>query len=150
MSSYHDVMSHKLDIEESGLSFREKSLWITFVATLVVYAYYFWRVLSIGDEPARVAALFLQVVFALVVVIVAGNIAISVRHRPESSDERDQAYALRAARIGYYVLATGAFCALAVAAAGKTFWTAHAILAALVLAELVKDGSQLFYYRRGT
>ncbi|HEY1817639.1 MAG TPA: hypothetical protein VGG74_35105 [Kofleriaceae bacterium] len=141
-------MSSKPDT--AGFSFREKSLVVTVVANVAVYAYYFWRAFSIGeDNPELVAALFMRTVVLLVLVMVASHSVLAVVHRPERVDERDRVIAMRGTHIGYYVLASGAFCALVVAATGRTFWTAHAILAALVLAEIAKDASRLVYYRRG-
>jgi hypothetical protein len=141
-------MSNEQDI---GLSFQEKSIWMTLVANVAVYAFYFWRVLAIGEgDPARVGALFGEVVVLLIVVMVAGHVVLAIAHRPERKDERDRRVATLAARNAYYVLASGGFCALGVAALSVgTFWYAQALLLALVLAEITKSASQLVYYRRG-
>ncbi|HTJ45223.1 MAG TPA: hypothetical protein VL463_24120 [Kofleriaceae bacterium] len=138
MSSEHDV------------GFQEKSLWITLFANVLVYAYYFWRVLAIGRDPARVGVLFGQTVIALIVIMAAGHIVLAVRQKPERKDERDRTIAMRASRNAFYVLSTGAWAALGVAAMSfEPFWIAHAILGAIVLAEVTRTGSQLVYYRRG-
>lgn len=142
-------MSSKEDTP--GLAFQEKSLWISTVANVVIYAVYFARALAIGDsDPARVGALFGQAVILLVVVMVAGNVILAVHRRPERADERDRRIAVLAARNAYYVLATGAWLALCVTALSLgAFWAAHAVLFALVVAEVTKSASQLVYYRRG-
>src|SRR5262245_44983150 len=153
VSSYLYIMSKNTvtSDEPVGLSFQEKSLWVTLVSTLVVYAYYFWRALSIGDgDSGRVGALFVTVVIALIVVQVAAHVAIAVHARPEGKDERDRRVELLGVRNSYYVLVAGAWFALGVASMSLgTFWFAHAMLLALVVAEVVKAGSQLVYYRRG-
>jgi uncharacterized membrane protein len=148
VSTYIDIMSNETDI---GLSFQEKSIWLTLAANAAVYAFYFWRALAIGDgDPARVGALFGEVVVLLIAIMAVGHAVLAIRHRPERKDERDQRVATKAARNAYYVLASGGFCALGVAALSVgTFWYAHALLAALVLAEITKGASQLVYYRRG-
>jgi hypothetical protein len=146
-------MSMKPVIEESppGLSFREKSLWISLLSTVAVYVYYFWRALAVGDrDPARAGMLFAMVVVLLIAVQVVGHVALAVHRRPEREDERDRRIATLAARNGYYVLMTGVWFGLGVAALSLgTFWYAHALLLAVVVAEVVKSGSQLVYHRRG-
>jgi hypothetical protein len=143
-------MSNKVD-DEPGASFHEKSLWITLGAIVLVYAFYFWRALAIGDsDPGRVGALFGEVVVVLIAIMSVSHAVLAIRHRPEPTDERDRRVATLAARNAYYVLTSSGFCALGVAALSVgTFWYAHALLLALVLGEITKTASQLVYYRRG-
>jgi uncharacterized membrane protein len=156
MSSIFDIMSRTPSTTDDspGLSFQEKSLWLTLAANILVYAYYFWRVLAIGDDdPARLGALFGAIVVLLVVLLVAGHVALAIHARParaDQKDERDRRIALHGTRIGYYVLTTGVGATLGVASMSLgTFWTAHAALLSLVLAEISKCAAQLVYYRRG-
>jgi len=150
-------MSNKADTadEGAGLSFQEKSLWLSLFANLAVYAYYFWRALALGrDNPDAVGALFATTTILLIVILIVGNAALALHARPsraeQQKDERDRRIALYGARNAYYVLASCGFGALVVTAMSLgTFWTAHALLAGLVLAEITKSGSQLVYYRRG-
>lgn len=142
-------MSSKEDTP--GSSFQEKSLWVSTVANLAIYAVYFARAIAIGDrDPARVGALFGEAVVLLVVVMVVSHAVLAIHRRPERRDERDRRIAVLAARNAYYVLATGAWAALCVIAMSLgAFWAAHAVLLALVVAEVTKGVSQLVYYRRG-
>jgi amino acid transporter len=145
-------MSSKLDIaDEPGMTFREKSLWVSLVATLVIYAHYFVRVLQLGDGDAgRIAGLFIGTVIAMIVVSVVANAALAIHRTPERSDERDRSYALTATRISYYVLMTGVWAALTVGALQLgAFWVIQAGLAAIVLGEIVRCGVQVYLYRRG-
>jgi hypothetical protein len=146
-------MSSKLDIgeEPAGLSFQEKSLWVTMITTAVVYAYYFVRVLQIGNgEPARLGALFALTVIVMIVVQIAAHVVLAVRRKPEPTDERDRIIALVATRNSYYVLTVGIWCALGVGALSLgAFWLANATLLAFVIAELVGCGTQLVHYHRG-
>ena len=135
----------------SPLTFREKSLWVVVLSTVVVYAFYFWRAVAIGSaDPGRVGGLFLEAVILLVALQVAGQIAIAVGTRPQPDDERDRLIAMAATRNAYWVLVVSAWGVLGIAVLSLgTFWTVHAMLLAIVLAELARWGSQLFYYRHG-
>lgn len=130
-------------------TFREKSLWVSLLATLAIYAHYFIRVLRIGDAaPGRVAGLFIGTVIAMIVVHAVVLGALAIRHKPERTDERDRQFSLVASRISYYVLMTGVWAALTVGALQLgTFWVINAGLAAVVVAELVNGGVQLYLYR---
>ena len=134
--SSNDVIA---DEPPPGLTFQEKSLWLSLTATVAVYAAYVARALGL-----------IEAVVLLVIVMIAGNVVLAVHRRPEPRDERDRRFATLAARNAYYVLSAAGFGALGVAALSLgAFWTAHALLLALVLAEITKGASQLVYYRRG-
>ncbi len=153
MSSYIDNMSNIQDITDPrpGLTFREKSLWVILLSTILVYGYYFWRSFTLGSAHAvQVAALFVEVVFLLVAIQIVGHILIALRTRPECADERDRSISLSSTRNAYFVFIWGVWFALAVAFRSfGTFWTVQAILLLPVLAEIVRCASQLVYYRRG-
>lgn len=132
-----------------GLSFREKSLWLTLASIVVIYAYYFVRVLQLGASPV-VGVLFAKTVIAMIVVMSVSHAVLAIRQQPERADERDREIAKKATQIAYYVLMTGVWCALGVAAmAAGTFWFAHAVLLAVVLGEITGYAAQLVFYRRG-
>ena len=133
------------------MTFREKTLWSSLVSTVVLYAYYFWRVLQIGDgDPGRVGGLFLQIVLVMIVLQIAITAAMAIHRRPEKPDERDRRISMLATRYAYYVLMTGVWGALTVGAMSfGTFWVAHAALLAIVLAEITRCAGQLVHYRRG-
>jgi hypothetical protein len=134
------------------MTFREKSLWVSLLATLAIYAHYFIRVLQIGDgDPGRVTGLFVGTVIVMIVVQVVVNAALAIHRKPERPDERDRELSLVASRIAYYVLMTGAWGALTVGALHLgTFWVIHAGLAAIVLGELARCGVQVYLYRRAS
>jgi hypothetical protein len=145
-------MSIKQDIAEPGppLSFQEKSLWVTLLSTLVIYGGYFLRALTAGGDREQVGTLFVTVVGLLVFVQLAAHVVLAAHKRPEGKDERDRQIGLVAQRNAYYVLMTGIWLGLGVASMSLgRFWYAHALLFAVVIAEVTRCGSQLVYYRRG-
>jgi hypothetical protein len=138
-----------------GLSFQEKSLWLTFVGLVVVFGFYFWIALAAlpmhGPDvmPPHVALVGVAVA-VLVITQIAGHVVVAVLDRRTETDERDRLIALVGTRNGAYVLATGVFLALYTAILTEgNFACAHVLLASWVLAQLVEIGSQLFLYRRG-
>ena len=81
------------------MTFREKTLWSSLVSTVVLYAYYFWRVLQIGDgDPGRVGGLFLQIVVVMIVLQIVITAAMAIHRRPEKPDERDRRISMLATR----------------------------------------------------
>ncbi|HET9624312.1 MAG TPA: hypothetical protein VFP84_23230 [Kofleriaceae bacterium] len=139
------------DEPAAGLTFKEKSLWVTLVSTVVLYGYYFVRALQIGDgDPGAAGGLFLAVVIVFTAIHVVINAALAIHRRPERSDERDRAVARKAAAFGYYVMMTGLWGTLGVAVLRLgAFWFVHAGLFTIVTAEIVRCAAQLAYYRRG-
>jgi hypothetical protein len=145
-------MSNEPDIAEPapGLTFKEKTLWVTLISTLVLYAYYFWRVVDFHENPWEAGDLFFAVIliYGAIHVVVLG--ALAAYKRPEKKDQRDREIAQKGARNAYFVLQAGVWGALGVAALSfGAFWFIHAALLAVVIAEVVYNASQLVYYRRG-
>jgi hypothetical protein len=76
--------------------------------------------------------------------------------QPEPKDERDILIESRAYRNGYFAYGTGAFLVISMAiVAGLAhisvtpFLVVNLVLLSMVLAEVVKFGAQLLYYRKG-
>lgn len=134
------------------LSFREKSLWLMFVALAAAFGFYFVSVLPPGAanvRPPEVIIFIVALVF-LVIVQIVGHILIALVDRRPETDERDRLIELKGTRNGAYVLATGVFLALCAALlTDGNFVFTHLLLGFWVLAQLVETGSQLFLYRRG-
>ena len=80
--------------ESHGASFEEKSVWIQLVSMLLVlgsYSFVAWQMLSRGVTalPAYAAVFTVSVIF-MVIVIVAGHVAVAIASRPDYGDERDR------------------------------------------------------------
>jgi hypothetical protein len=153
------------------LAFREKLLWASFVATLVIWGQYFIGFVAairrgefdietgIGEFVAAV------VLLVIVQVIAAGVLAlVSGREADAPADDRERHFALAAYRPAYFVLSAvviavmlGGPALLRILSAVSPVFTpdmapaltSNVLLAGFVLAELVHDGAQLIRYRRG-
>src|SRR5262245_7455501 len=100
------------------MSFREKSAWISFVLVLIVFVYWlqnFIRVEAFGFRDPAPMTLALRTRLAFVVAEVLLHIAIALKAPREArtpKDEREKLIDLKAARVGFYVLALGAWAAV--------------------------------------
>jgi hypothetical protein len=152
------------------MSFREKSIWISLIATLLIFGDYFLNVISLGVLPADAAktaalGLSLRALFLIVIVeiIFQGMLAVSNRKAAElGADERDKLFEYKGNNFGYTVLVIGVFITL-----GRIVFleinpefieqtngltipllTAHILLFSFILSEVVRFSAQLYYYRR--
>lgn len=159
--------------ELKQMSFREKSAWACLVTTLSIYGVYFlsaFHAYDAGPINGMDAILrFAAAVVAQIVVLIVAHVVFAVRSdeptRESGSsvpDERDVAIDQKAFRNGYYVLAIAVMLSI-LAIIGREVITAaggaefpltpyvigHGLLLCFVIAESVKMGTQVFFYRRG-
>ena len=145
------------DIQEAGMSFREKSAWISLVTYLGAYGYYFWSIAGAavaGQSGAfPVGRLLVTVMGLLVVIEIVLQVAVALWKPSEAQaprDERDKVIALKSTRWAFYVVMAGAATgAVAVALGAPAFYTANGIFLAVVLAEVVRFAGQVIYFRFG-
>jgi len=147
------------------LSYQEKSILGSLLAMVVVYGYYFAAVLRDAGRPefdgGSLARLILAVI-AIIVIEIVYHIVLALESKPEPKDERDILIECKAYRNAYFLLATGAFlviaCVIMATLAREAaptriivtpFITVNLVLLFMVLAELMKFLTQLFYYRQG-
>lgn len=138
------------------MSFKAKTTALMLVALTIVYGWYFIQLLPeiAGTPVAEIGyqgAMFATVVL-FVILFVAGMIVLAVvdRHQADDEDERDRLIERRGDQVGGYVLAVAALAGMGLAMVeGAYFWIANALLAGLVLSELVKGIVMLAAYRRG-
>jgi hypothetical protein len=147
-------------------SYQEKSILGSLLAFVVVFGYYFAAVLrdlGRGEVAAGMAGRLVVAVIAIVVIEIAYHIVLAMESRVEAKDERDILIECKAYRNAYFLLAGGAFTVIAwvmmanlapgTAAAGRiaitNFITVNLVLFFMVVADLTKFLTQLFYYRRG-
>jgi hypothetical protein len=135
-------------------SFREKKQWLIIIAMLVVYGFYFSRVLPPSGPEITIeqASLFIGLLVPLVGIFIIGAVLMAISGKAETvqEDERDRLIALKSMRNAHYLLASGAVISVSSALFTEgNFWFAHLMLATLVLAQVFESASCLFYYRRG-
>lgn len=137
------------------MSYEEKSTVAMTTILVVVFGAYFTIVgTRLSDSPARdVAYLGLMVPAVLALVVLAAvthaGIALAAPRDAGVEDERDRLIHLRGDRVGAFVLGTGVFGTLVLAAIRTDqFWVAQSLLATLVAAELATGLTRLALYRR--
>ena len=138
------------------MSFREKTAWITLVTLAVVFGCYFftlWRAWNGSDSQVLIISLTIGAVIALVIAVatlMTVAALLSPKQAKAPADERETLIDLKAERLASYTLAVGVVCVIATLLMGWNAFLAAALLqAALVIAELVKAGAQIAYFRAG-
>ena len=145
------------------LSYQEKSILGVLAGMVVVYGYYFAGVLRGGGEASfsgHLLGRLIGTIILLVVIEIAYHIALALTSRVEPKDERDILIESKAYRNAYFFLASGVFRSIAAVILGNLsresptltitpFATVNLVLFFMVIAEIVKYLTQLFYYRRG-
>ena len=141
------------------MAFREKLAWISVATMTLVYGWYFWTVFPLARAGAggwfHYAKLLQGTIITVVVLQVVLTIAVAIfspREAQAAEDEREKLIALKGTRTAYFVLVTGA---LLVSVWGIFFGTNAVLLGndallAVVVANLVKDVTQIVHYRLGT
>jgi len=139
------------------MSFREKSAWISLLAYLGIYGFYFINVaatLTRGDtEGTQFLGLFGQSVVLFVIVIIVGTVIAAVtapRDAQAPEDEREKLIGLKANSASSYVLASGVVLTIGVIFFGvRDFLVINLLFFSLVVSEIYKNVAQIVLYRRG-
>ena len=138
----------------AALSYREKTLYASLVAEIVVYGPYFF--LHGGNSVNKVAGMIIAII--VLQVLLQGLIALVTRNR--TTDERDRLIELRGYRAGYLTFATlmvvGLGLLWAHAAAGRLpvenkmmgLHFLNVFFGMLVIADITKTVTQIVSYRR--
>jgi hypothetical protein len=95
-----------------NMSFREKSIWISLISTLLIFGDYFLNIIALGNLPeqvAKTAALELSIrAFVLIIIveiIFQTMLALSNRKPAKlGADERDNLFEYKGNNFGYTVL----------------------------------------------
>lgn len=139
------------------MSFREKSAWISLATYLLVYGWYFWALASAmmagNADTAHFMNLLVGSVFFLIQLEIVLHVIAAIQSPKEAmapEDERERLIELKATRIAYFVVSSGAVFAVGAIFFGvDNFHVANGLFFALVLSVLAKCGSQVIYYRLG-
>lgn len=136
------------------MSFREKSAWVSLILIVLVFGPYFWLV---GRSFAGVAHVHAGTQFALIMLFVVLEIVVHIAIAMQSprdarapKDEREILIDLMATRTAFYVLFAGALSSIFTMHFRLTVWQlSQLVLLSIVVAELVKYGRQIAFFRRG-
>jgi len=131
-------------------AFREMSIVAQIVAIVAVYGFLGVRYWGLRFTPVTATGMLIGVTTLMIIIGIVSHAAIRIWAAPEKPDERDFLVNLRGSRNAYWAMAAGAWCVLLLTIARQPLGLLfYALMGAFALAELVRLGSQLFYYRFG-
>jgi len=140
------------------MSFREKSAWVSFACLLlftlgVFHSQHVHTHDAQGNDLITPLHLALAIFVGFIVLQVVLHVIIAVQSPKDArtpKDERERFIELRAARIGFYSLVVGELIAMgAFHAHGRVNTMMWSVLFAILVAWLIKLGSEIVLYRRG-
>jgi len=132
------------------MTFREKSAAACLAITALAFAAYGYWALQTHPTPGAAIGGLVVIVIAQVVLQIPVHILFALQSRPEGLDERDRAIDRLAQRNAYFVLFGLVWGVVVLALRQEPGLTmAYALVATIVVAELVRFASLLVYYRRG-
>jgi hypothetical protein len=139
------------------MSFREKIHWISFVSIVGTFGWYFWTLPTAADAGPQglwaSAGLLLIPVLGITAVMTIGTIIFALRNPKDAKapdDERDRSFQIRATHLAYYPMVVGSWLCIGLIFGGVSQpMLLRIILAMVVVAELIRIGAQIYFYRRG-
>ncbi|MCA1196581.1 hypothetical protein K9B35_01230 [Sphingomonas sp. R647] len=140
------------------MAYREKLAWLELIGMVIAYGGYFIAVGIVDPAPGRLETLTYVALFGAASVIrllILGSGWLFLRAQMGSDarakpDERDRSIARRGASTGYYVLMGLMLWVGVVLPLTDSGWAvANAALAAIIIAEIVRDIMVVISYRRG-
>lgn len=142
---------------EIVMSFREKIHWAAFIGIAGAFGWYFlsypWAIAKTPAGIGAVAGMLVPVTIIIITIMTVVAAFLAIRFPREASlkeDERERDIHRRGTHAAYYPLVLGVYGLLV-----AIFWgwsgalLLNLVLAVVVLAELVRVGTQLWLYRRG-
>lgn len=150
-------MYESINIGSSRMSFREKTHWAAFLALAVAFGWYFlaypWAMVSTDAGVAAVAGMLVPVTIIIVAVMAVTAAFFAIKAPIEANlkeDEREHSIHIRGTHLAYYPLVLGAWInMIAIFYRLSPGVYLNMLIATVVIAELVRVGSQLYFYRRG-
>lgn len=145
---------YRSSTQQINAPFRAKSAGISLVAVLLIGSYYIVNALALLPSgqavPDGALSLALTAMILLVIVESVLHIVLFIgAGRIEAHSERDTTVSLAAGRNGHVIVTASVFAAVVGMFAGFTpFEMGSVLLVGFLLAEAVRFGSQLLYYRR--
>lgn len=140
-----------------NLSFKEKTLWISLITTIIIFGYYFLEAIKVFINPdlenISLLSVFIWVVILLSIIqsVIIVILAISNRKEAEKgSDERDKLIEAKATKISHFILSAGAWVTVfGILLTSSAFLLVNVLILFLIVSEIVGFSLQLIYHRRG-
>lgn len=139
------------------MSFREKMHWVALIVMSLAFGWYFltqpWQLtndpVGLSSSAGRLIAMTLGIIVAMTI----ATAFFAIRNPGETQlkeDERDRAIHMRGTHIAYYPMIIGTWSCIGLIFAGISQTNLlNLLLAMVVIAELVRIGVQIYFYRRG-
>ncbi|HKI89648.1 MAG TPA: hypothetical protein VKA38_11520 [Draconibacterium sp.] len=147
------------------MSYREKENIVNIFSSIVITAVYTWIIyqkqlagtIDLTDDFQKWGIIFLIFVgvsiVARIIIYIIFSIINAIATREEkipAEDERDKLIKLKATRNSSYSFSVGFIMAIMVIAIGMpSYWLFIFFVISGVISELIDNGSQMYYYRKG-
>ncbi|MEK6540679.1 MAG: hypothetical protein AABZ45_01010 [Pseudomonadota bacterium] len=139
------------------MTFNEKMHWVALVGLVLAFGWYFatypWAIANTQAGVWAAVGMLIPVTIIFLVPMIAGTVYFAIRTPTEATlkaDERDKTIHLRGTHAAYYPLVLGVWANIFALINGVGFgYSVNILMATLVICELIRVGSQLYYYRRG-
>jgi len=148
-------------------SFQEKSLWLEFSATVIIFSYYLNQLLGfdnkqLADGSLIIGVLFEVVMYTVVLMIISSVILAIINHKDADKplDEREQLIELKGSYYSNWVLKVGIVIAIGQYALESNEWAIglhqnipflplHILVVSFLLSELVSFFVQIWLSHKG-
>ncbi|APG61587.1 hypothetical protein LPB140_00590 [Sphingorhabdus lutea] len=139
------------------MSFREKIHWVAFISIGIVFGWYFlsypWDIVGTRAGVGAAAGMLVPVTIIIIASMSVVTIFFAIKSPKETSireDEREKTIHLRGTHMAYYPLVLGVWGNLfAIFYHVSPAMHLNILIATVVVAEMVRVGAQLYFYRRG-
>lgn len=139
------------------MSFREKMHWVSFLAIIGGFSAYFislWYGQGAGGtDNSYYFGLLVLIIGGIIIAMTVAAIIMAIGNIGDAKavqDERDRNIHARGTLAAYYTLLLGCWALIAASFLGTSpFFLINMLLAIIVMAEIIRIGTQLYLYRRG-
>ena len=147
------------------MSYREKANIVNIISSLLITGVYAWIIyqkqmagtIDLTDDFQKWGIVFLifagvSIVARIVIYIIFSiiNVIVTREEKIPAEDERDKLIKLKATRNSHYSFSVGFFTAIAALSVGlPSYWLFILFVISGVISELIDNGSQMYYYRKG-
>lgn len=147
------------------MSYREKENIVNILSSLLITGIYAWIIyqkqmagtIDLTDDFQKWGIVFLifagiSIIARIIIYIIFSilNAIITREEKIPKEDERDKLIKLKATRNSSYSFSIGFFIAIMVLAIGMpSYWLFILFVVSGVISELIDNGSQMYYYRKG-